>query len=282
MYLKLRQQEGFYIWFSTKIASDACHFSMAIILHFFLYFKRVRANLLSAAPSCCRGRALCMAPMSQWSPSWSMTAMSSFWIRMMMMTRTLSCTSLSPLLAAQPSPSASSTPWCPQWAPDTLTRLSLSLFYLQTYFNQNALTLIRSLITGGATPELELILAEGAGLRGGYSTRETLENRNRCKWVTSDHSAVSPSSLTLSLCQGRSDFPSWRRPGEVRGGGRPLYWPLCRGPQAVRDALHWTEQVTGGGGPLKCFYTVYFCAHFTFSRSNVYWIRFYITLKRNT
>ena len=31
----------------------------------------------------------------------------------------------------------------------------------QTYFNQNALTLIRSLITGGATPELELILANG-------------------------------------------------------------------------------------------------------------------------
>ena len=51
----------------------------------------------------------------------------------------------------------------------------------QTYFNQNALTLIRSLITGGATPELELILAEGAGLRGGYSTPETLANRDRCR-----------------------------------------------------------------------------------------------------
>merc|ERR1712223_1672794 len=50
-----------------------------------------------------------------------------------------------------------------------------------TYFNQNALTLIRSLITGGATPELELILAEGAGLRGGYSTPETLSHRDRCK-----------------------------------------------------------------------------------------------------
>nr|XP_053652338.1 calcium-activated potassium channel slowpoke-like isoform X19 [Cherax quadricarinatus] len=50
-----------------------------------------------------------------------------------------------------------------------------------TYFNQNALTLIRSLITGGATPELELILAEGAGLRGGYSTPETLGNRDRCQ-----------------------------------------------------------------------------------------------------
>ncbi|XP_071748438.1 calcium-activated potassium channel slowpoke isoform X35 [Lepeophtheirus salmonis] len=50
-----------------------------------------------------------------------------------------------------------------------------------TYFNQNALTLIRSLITGGATPELELILAEGAGLRGGYSTPETLVNRDRTR-----------------------------------------------------------------------------------------------------
>lgn len=49
----------------------------------------------------------------------------------------------------------------------------------QTYFNQNALTLIRSLITGGATPELELILAEGAGLRGGYSTTDSLSNRDR-------------------------------------------------------------------------------------------------------
>ncbi|KAL0133645.1 hypothetical protein PUN28_000960 [Cardiocondyla obscurior] len=50
-----------------------------------------------------------------------------------------------------------------------------------TYFNQNALTLIRSLITGGATPELELILAEGAGLRGGYSTPDSLANRDRCR-----------------------------------------------------------------------------------------------------
>ena len=50
-----------------------------------------------------------------------------------------------------------------------------------TYFNANALTLIRSLITGGATPELELILAEGAGLRGGYSTADSLKNRDRCR-----------------------------------------------------------------------------------------------------
>lgn len=50
-----------------------------------------------------------------------------------------------------------------------------------TYFNANALTLIRSLVTGGATPELELILAEGAGLRGGCTTPDTLSMRNRCR-----------------------------------------------------------------------------------------------------
>jgi potassium large conductance calcium-activated channel subfamily M alpha protein 1 len=60
-------------------------------------------------------------------------------------------------------------------------KLNLLCIPLQTYFNQNALTLIRSLITGGATPELELILAEGAGLRGGYSTPETLCHRDRCR-----------------------------------------------------------------------------------------------------
>ena len=65
---------------------------------------------------------------------------------------------------------------------------SVSLFtLLQTYFNQNALTLIRSLITGGATPELELILAEGAGLRGGYSTPETLANRWPSSWPSWHH-----------------------------------------------------------------------------------------------
>ena len=37
------------------------------------------------------------------------------------------------------------------------------------------------MITGGATPELELILAEGAGLIGGYSTPPTLSHRDRCQ-----------------------------------------------------------------------------------------------------
>ena len=48
-----------------------------------------------------------------------------------------------------------------------------------TYFNASALRLIRLWVTGGATIELELALAEGAGLRGGYSTPESLEKRDR-------------------------------------------------------------------------------------------------------
>ncbi|XP_067671059.1 calcium-activated potassium channel slowpoke-like isoform X3 [Haliotis asinina] len=50
-----------------------------------------------------------------------------------------------------------------------------------SYFNDNALTLIRTLITGGATPELEQILAEGAGMKGGYCTPSVLANRDRCR-----------------------------------------------------------------------------------------------------
>ncbi|XP_038639238.1 calcium-activated potassium channel subunit alpha-1a isoform X22 [Scyliorhinus canicula] len=50
-----------------------------------------------------------------------------------------------------------------------------------TYFNDNILTLIRTLVTGGATPELESMLAEENALRGGYSTPQTLSNRDRCR-----------------------------------------------------------------------------------------------------
>ncbi|XP_076855986.1 calcium-activated potassium channel subunit alpha-1-like isoform X2 [Brachyhypopomus gauderio] len=50
-----------------------------------------------------------------------------------------------------------------------------------TYFNDNILTLIRTLVTGGSTPELEGLLAEENTLRGGYSTPETLVKRDRCR-----------------------------------------------------------------------------------------------------
>lgn len=47
------------------------------------------------------------------------------------------------------------------------------------YFNDNALTLIRTLITGGTTPELEQILAEGGGIAPGGNSSENFQNRDR-------------------------------------------------------------------------------------------------------
>ena len=51
---------------------------------------------------------------------------------------------------------------------------------MQTFFNSEALNLIRTLITGGSTTELEQILAEGVGLvRGEQDGEELLPIRNR-------------------------------------------------------------------------------------------------------
>ncbi|XP_077290063.1 calcium-activated potassium channel slo [Arctopsyche grandis] len=93
-----------------------------------------------------------------------------------------------------------------------------------TYFNQNALTLIRSLITGGATPELELILAEGAGLRGGYSTADSLSNRDRCRVGQ------------ISLYDGPlSQFGEAGKYGDLFVAALKAYGMLCIGLYRFRD-----------------------------------------------
>ena len=43
------------------------------------------------------------------------------------------------------------------------------------------MTLIRTLITGGATPELEQILAEGVGMVPGTPSGEAQTARHRCR-----------------------------------------------------------------------------------------------------
>lgn len=93
-----------------------------------------------------------------------------------------------------------------------------------TYFNANALTLIRSLVTGGATPELELILAEGAGLRGGCATPETLAMRNRCR--------VGQISL---YDQPLSKFSNSGRYGDLFVEALRLFGMLCIGIYRVKD-----------------------------------------------
>lgn len=51
---------------------------------------------------------------------------------------------------------------------------------LQGYFDENALRLVRALVTGGGTSELCQVLADGSGLPGS-PTGDALQNRRRAK-----------------------------------------------------------------------------------------------------
>ena len=78
------------------------------------------------------------------------------------------------------------------------------------YFNGSALRLLRQWVTGGATVELEKSLAEGAGLRGGYSTPEM--DRSECSVMGSiSHPGLGIEFEWKSLCFGSLlglDMPS--------------------------------------------------------------------------
>ncbi|XP_072123063.1 calcium-activated potassium channel subunit alpha-1-like [Mobula birostris] len=50
-----------------------------------------------------------------------------------------------------------------------------------TYFNDNILLLIRTLVTGGASPELDEQLADEDALRGSINAQDNMDQRNRCK-----------------------------------------------------------------------------------------------------
>ncbi|MGH0118186.1 UNVERIFIED_CONTAM: hypothetical protein FKN15_045333 [Acipenser sinensis] len=94
-----------------------------------------------------------------------------------------------------------------------------------TYFNDNILTLIRTLVTGGATPELEGLLAEENALRGGYSTPQTLANRDRCRVAQ------------LALYDGPfADLGDGGSYGDLFCKALKTYNMLCFGIYRLRDA----------------------------------------------
>ena len=74
-----------------------------------------------------------------------------------------------------------------------------------TYFNASALRLLRQLVTGGASFELEKSLAEGAGLRGGYSTPETLVSTITLKLAL--HSNLTYTEAFISLGKSLDPLP---------------------------------------------------------------------------
>ena len=63
----------------------------------------------------------------------------------------------------------------------TMARGLLDSLMSATFFNASSLRLLRQLVTGGASFELEKSLAEGAGLRGGYTTAKSQEQRKRVR-----------------------------------------------------------------------------------------------------
>lgn len=74
------------------------------------------------------------------------------------------------------------------------------LFSLQTYFNQDTLTLVRNLVTGSVNHDLDKILADGRSPAGVEENETIALARNRCR--------VSQLSLTDPLFEsiGVSDF----------------------------------------------------------------------------
>ncbi|XP_048842604.1 calcium-activated potassium channel subunit alpha-1-like isoform X12 [Brienomyrus brachyistius] len=94
-----------------------------------------------------------------------------------------------------------------------------------TYFNDKSLTLIRTLVTGGATPELEGLLAEENALRGSYSTPQTLANRDRCRVAQ------------LALYDGPfADMGDGGSYGDLFVKALKTYNMLCFGVYRLRDA----------------------------------------------
>lgn len=95
------------------------------------------------------------------------------------------------------------------------------------YFNENALTLIRTLITGGATPELEQILAEGAGMTPSLNQIDINSIRKR------------PRIGQISLYNGDfAKFGEGHLYGELFIYCLSKYNMLCMGVYRFRDAQY--------------------------------------------
>ena len=109
------------------------------------------------------------------------------------------------------------------------------------YFNGSALRLLRQWVTGGATVELEKSLAEGAGLRGGYSTPEM------------DRLEAEYGVPTISI-QGSGSNSSGRdcAPGIALGSicrvGSKILGLVCGRPGGAGHPLHWHLQALRRGG----------------------------------
>ncbi|XP_060712469.1 calcium-activated potassium channel subunit alpha-1-like [Hemiscyllium ocellatum] len=93
-----------------------------------------------------------------------------------------------------------------------------------TYFNDNILMLIRTLVTGGGTPELEEQLADEDSLRGSIHAQDKAEQRNRCKLAR------------ITLCDERfAEFADGGRYMDLFCKALNVYGILCFGIFRLQD-----------------------------------------------
>ncbi|XP_072342195.1 calcium-activated potassium channel subunit alpha-1-like [Scyliorhinus torazame] len=93
-----------------------------------------------------------------------------------------------------------------------------------TYFNDNILMLIRTLVTGGGTPELEEQLADEDALRGSIHAQGKERQRDRCKLAR------------ISLCDERfTEFAERGTYGDLFCKALNIYGILCFGIFRLQD-----------------------------------------------
>ncbi|XP_067879335.1 calcium-activated potassium channel subunit alpha-1-like isoform X2 [Heterodontus francisci] len=105
------------------------------------------------------------------------------------------------------------------FAPNILNSLMCT-----TYFNDNILMLIRTLVTGGGTPELDDQLADEDALRGSIHAQDKVEQRNRCKLAR------------ITMCDTRfADFGDGGNYGDLFCKALNIYGILCFGVFRLQD-----------------------------------------------
>ncbi|XP_078421343.1 calcium-activated potassium channel subunit alpha-1-like [Cetorhinus maximus] len=102
----------------------------------------------------------------------------------------------------------------------------LNFLMCTTYFNDNILMLIRTLVTGGGSPELEEQLADEDALRGSIHAQGKSDQRNRCKLAR------------ITLCDERfSEFADRGTYGDLFCKALNMYGILCFGVFRLQDSI---------------------------------------------
>ena len=128
-----------------------------------------------------------------------------------------------------------------------------------TYFNASALKLLRQLVTGGATIELEQSLAEGAGLRGGYTTPELEQARDRIRLVGNYLVLILPNCDTAVQEEIVVSDSRWSRYSQPGSRYADLFTALLREAGALAVGVTRLVQDSEEGARVACSTALLFC-----------------------